>query len=290
MKVRKNMRKIGFVIVNYNDAKTTIRLLNQLKEFKNIDSIVVVDNNSTDDSFVQLKEQENGNITIIKNSENKGYSSGMNTGAKYLIEKIGRCNIIFSNSDIIIKNAKDLNTLSSDINNEVAVASPVIEEHGNLNRGWKKTTAFTEVLLNLPYISRYFKRKKLYYKDDYYKKDKSYVDVVSGCFFMVDSEALKQVNYFDENTFLYYEELIFAKKLENINKSLVIDNRVRIIHDHSVTIDKNVKKINKYRILKSSQRYYVKEYLKANSFQMALLYITNKLSLFILYIRCLGRR
>ena len=214
----------------------------------------------------------------------------MNTGAKYLIEKIGRCNIIFSNSDIIIKNAKDLNTLSSDINNEVAVASPVIEEHGNLNRGWKKTTAFTEVLLNLPYISRYFKRKKLYYKDDHYKKDKSYVDVVSGCFFMVDSKILQEVDYFDENTFLYYEELIFAKKLENINKSLVIDNRVRIIHDHSVTIDKNVKKINKYRILKSSQRYYVKEYLKANSFQMALLYITNKLSLFILYIRCLGRR
>ena len=74
MKVRKKMRKIGFVIVNYNDAKTTIRLLNQLKEFKNIDSIVVVDNNSTDNSFVQLKEQENGNITIIKNSENKEVS------------------------------------------------------------------------------------------------------------------------------------------------------------------------------------------------------------------------
>ena len=290
MKVRKNMRKIGFVIVNYNDAKTTIRLLNQLKEFKNIDSIVVVDNNSTDDSFVQLKEQENGNITIIKNSENKGYASGMNTGARYLINKIGKCHIIFSNSDIIIKNAKDLNTLSSDINNEVAVASPVIEEHGNLNRGWKKTTAFTESLLNLPYISRYFKKKKLYYKEEHYQKDKSYVDVVSGCFFMVDSEALEQVDYFDENTFLYYEELIFAKKLEKAGKKLIVDNRVKVIHDHSVTIDKNIKRINKYKILKASQRYYVKNYLKGNLLEMALLYITNKLSLFILYIRCLDRR
>ena len=284
------MRKIGFVIVNYNDAKTTIRLLNQLKEFKNIDSIVVVDNNSTDDSFVQLKEQENGNITIIKNSENKGYASGMNTGAKYLIEKIGKCNIIFSNSDIIIKNAKDLNTLSSNINSEIAVASPVIEEHGNLNRGWKKTTSFTESLLNLPYISRYFKKKKLYYKNEHYQKDKSYVDVVSGCFFMVDSEALEQVDYFDENTFLYYEELIFAKKLEKAGKKLIVDNRVKVIHDHSVTIDKNIKRINKYKILKASQRYYVKNYLKGNLLEMALLYITNKLSLIILYIRCLGRR
>ena len=148
------MRKIGFVIVNYNDAKTTIRLLNQLKEFKNIDKIIVVDNNSTDDSYTQLKKQEKGNISIIKTNENKGYASGMNTGAKYLIEKIGKCNIIFSNSDIIIKNAKDLNTLSSNINSEIAVASPVIEEHGTLNRGWKKTTAFTESLLNLPILKR----------------------------------------------------------------------------------------------------------------------------------------
>lgn len=290
MKVRKNMRKIGFVIVNYNDAKTTIRLLNQLKQFKNIDKIIVVDNNSTDDSYTQLKKQEKGNISIIKTNENKGYASGMNTGAKYLIEKIGKCNIIFSNSDIIIKNAKDLNTLSSNINSEIAVASPVIEEHGNLNRGWKKTTAFTESLLNLPYISRYFKKKKLYYKNEHYQKDKSYVDVVSGCFFMVDSEALEQVDYFDENTFLYYEELIFAKKLEKAGKKLIVDNRVKVIHDHSVTIDKNIKRINKYKILKASQRYYVKNYLKGNLLEMALLYITNKLSLFILYIRCLGRR
>ena len=284
------MSKIGFVIVNYNDAKTTIKLLKQIKEFKNIDNIIVVDNNSTDDSYNQLKKQEIDNITIIKNNENKGYAAGMNVGAKYLIEKIGKCHIIFSNSDIIIKKKEDLNLLSSDINEEVGVVSPVIDEHGNLNRGWKKTTAMMEILLNLPYISRYFKREKLYYKDDYYKKDKSYVDVVSGCFFIVDSEVLKQVDYFDENTFLYYEELIFSKKLEKIGKKLIVDNRVKVIHDHSVTIDKNIKRINKYKILKASQRYYVKHYLDGNLLEMALLYITNKISLFILYIRCLGRR
>ena len=284
------MSKIGFVIVNYNDAKTTIKLLKQIKEFKNIDNIIVVDNNSTDDSYNQLKKQEIDNITIIKNNENKGYASGMNVGAKYLIEKIGKCYIIFSNSDIIIKKKEDLNLLSSDINEEVGVVSPVIDEHGNFNRGWKKTTAMMEILLNLPYISRYFKRKKLYYKDDYYKKDKSYVDVVSGCFFIVDSEVLKQVDYFDENTFLYYEELIFSKRLEKIGKKLIVDNRVKVIHDHSVTIDKNIKRINKYKILKASQRYYVKHYLDGNLLEMALLYITNKISLFILYIRCLGRR
>ena len=284
------MKKLGFVIVNYNDANTTIRLLNQIKDYKNIDQIIVVDNNSTDDSVKKLKKLKSKKIKIIENKENKGYASGLNTGAKYLIQTLGECNIIFSNSDIIIKNEKDLDTISSDIKGDISVSSPVIEEHNNLNRGWKKTTPLTESLLNLPYISRYFKKKKLYYKDNHYKEDISYVDVVSGCFFMVDSSALQEINYFDENTFLYYEELIFSKKLEEKNKKLIVDNRVHVIHDHSVTIDKNVKRINKYKILKASQRYYVKNYLKGNLLEMTLLYLTNKLSLFILYIRCLGRR
>ena len=67
---------------------------------------------------------------------------------------------------------------------------------------------------------------------------------------------------------------------------IVIDNRVTIIHDHSITIDKSFKRIDKYKILKNSQRYFVKEYLDANSFELLLLFITNKFSLFLLYIRC----
>ena len=283
------MKKICFVIVNYNDYKTTKRLLYEIKSFKTLEKIVVVDNNSTDNSYQDLKKEEQKNVVIIKNEQNNGYASGMNKGAKYLIENLGSCNIIFSNSDIIIKNEKDLETLSKDIKGDIVVSAPVVKEHGTLNRGWHITTPKSEILQNLPLISRYF-RKKLNYNDNHYQKNLSEVDVVSGCFFMVDSNTLKEVDYFDENTFLYYEELIFSKKLEKMNKKLVVDNRVSVIHDHSVTIDKTVKRINKYKILKASQKYYVKNYLKGNMFEMALLYITNKLSLMILYIRCLGRR
>ena len=284
------MKKLGMVIINYNDSKTTKRLLNNIKSYSCIDKIVVVDNASTDNSYEELKEFENHHITIIKNSENKGYAAGLNTGAKYLRKELGNCNIIFSNSDVIIKGDRDLEKLSSHIKEDVVVVGPTIEELGTLNRGWKLSTATDEILFNLPLISRYLRRKKSNYNDSYYEGDTTFVDVVSGCFFIVDAKTLEEVNYFDENTFLYYEELILAKKIKSINKKELIDNKVRIIHDHSVTIDKSFKRVNKYRILKSSQRYYVKEYLKANFFQMALLYLTNKLSLLLLYIRCLIRR
>lgn len=279
------MQKLGMVIINYNDYSTTKKLLENIVDYSCLDKIVVVDNCSTDDSFKKLKKLKYKKVDVIESKENKGYAAGMNLGSSYLIKTLGKCHIIFSNADVIIRNEQDLLLLSSDITDEIGVVGPVILEHGTFNRGWKKTNVWIEILLNLPLISRYFKRKFLYYKDNYYQTDTSFVDVVSGCFFIVDSTLLQSVGYFDENTFLYYEELIFACKVKNAKKKILVDNRVSIVHDHSVTVDKSVSRIRKYRILKTSQRYYVEKYLQANTLEVFFLFLTNKLSLGLLYIR-----
>lgn len=282
-------KKLGMVIVNYNDFDMTSRLLNNVKDYKCLFHIVVVDNNSTDDSFEKLKEFESNRITIIKNSS-RHFSSGLNVGAKYLIKKVGECNIIFSNSDIIIKGEEDLKKLSSNIKNDIVVVGPVVNEHGILNRGWKLPKVNYEILFNIPLLSRYYKKKLLSYSEDSYASDTTVVDVVSGCFFIVSGEFLKNNNYFDEHTFLYYEEQIFATKVKKAKKKELIDNRVVIIHDHSVSVDKSIKRLAKQKILKQSQRYYAKKYQKANKIQMALLYVTDYFYRGVLCIRCLIRR
>ena len=43
---------IGMVIVNYNDYETTKRLLDNVKDYKVLKEIVVVDNKSTDNSLL----------------------------------------------------------------------------------------------------------------------------------------------------------------------------------------------------------------------------------------------
>lgn len=282
-------KKIGMVIVNYNDFTMTSRLLNNVKDYKCLDLIVVVDNNSSDNSYDKLKEFESNRITIIKNS-NRQYSSGLNVGAKYLIKKVGDCNIIFSNSDIIIKGEEDLKKLSSNINKDIVAVGPTVEEHDVLNRGWHLPTTNQEILFNIPLLSRYFKQKYLPYGEEHFKKDTSIVDVVSGCFFVVDSKFLMNHGYFDETTFLYYEEQIFAMKVKEQGKKELIDNKVTIIHDHSVSIDKNINRLKKQKILKISQRYFAKKYLKANKLQMALLYITDYFYRVIIWFTCLIRR
>ena len=79
-------KKIGMVIINYNDFELTSRLLKNIKNYKCLEKIVVVDNNSSDNSFEKLKEFESNRITIIKNSS-RHFSSGLNVGAKCLIKK-----------------------------------------------------------------------------------------------------------------------------------------------------------------------------------------------------------
>ena len=48
--------KIACVIVNYNDAKTTIALLKQICDYKSLNHIIIVDNCSTDNSYASLKQ------------------------------------------------------------------------------------------------------------------------------------------------------------------------------------------------------------------------------------------
>ena len=76
---------LGIVIVNYNDAKTTKRLLDNVKDYQILDKIVVVDNNSTDNSLKELKKYNKKKIEIIENKRNLGYATALNIGAKKVI-------------------------------------------------------------------------------------------------------------------------------------------------------------------------------------------------------------
>lgn len=272
------MKKIGFIIINYNDFKTTNKLINNIKDYKIIDEIVVVDNNSKDNSKKEL--EKNKNITLIKNEKNYGFAKAINIGCKYLIEKYKECYIFISNSDIRIDKESDLKELITSFKiKDVAVVGPVLQEPSNISKGWRLTSVFEDILLDIPLINRLYRNKLITYKESYYQNHITYVDMVKGCFFAVDSKALEKVNYFDENTFLYYEENILAKKLKVRNYKTVINNKVLVYHDHAVTISKNVNNINRYKITKDSMMYYEKNYNDANKFELLILNLLNSINL-----------
>lgn len=280
------MKKLYFTIINYNDYETTKTLIDNIKDYKSIYKIIVVDNNSTDDSYPNLKKIESKKINVIKN-KNSSYASGINYAAKYIFKEEKEFNMVVSNSDIIIRNDNDLKTLNNDLGESIGVVGPIINTHGEKSCGWPIPTPNKEILFNIPLISRYFRNKYLKYPNNYLKNDVTEVDAVSGCFFVISSDALKAIDYLDENTHLYYEENILSIRLKQKGYKEVVDKRVEVIHNHSVSIDKSVSRINKFKELKKSQKYYVYNYLKPNIIQKFLLFLMNKLSLLILHIRCL---
>ena len=274
----------GLVVVNYNDYKNTIDFINSVVDYKIIEHIVIVDNCSSDSSFSKLKKITGDKVSLIKNVSNKGYGSGINLGSKYLVDNYGVSNIIVSNTDIIINSEEDLIKMIGYLKDDVAIVGPVILENGGVNRGWRIPTTFDDVLLNIPIIHRWLRKKLLFYKDEEYSGTTTNVEVVSGCFFIISASLLESVDYFDENIFLYYEENVIASKFKNKGYKTLIINDVNVIHNHSVTIDNSLGRVKKYKALKKSQRYFHSNYSKKSILGMIFLYITYGIMMFFLYI------
>jgi len=80
-----------------------------------------------------------------------------------------------------------------------------------------------------------------------------------------------------------------GQKLDLIGKKTFIDNEVYVTHNLSVSVDKSFNSINKYKILKNSQKYYVKYFLKSNIFAIILLRLVYYISLGLAYVVCFFR-
>lgn len=245
--------KTGIVVLNYNDAIETVKFVNEISSYNTVNQVVVVDNGSTDDSLSQLEKIENVKLIALEN--NLGYAAGNNAGLRYLYDQ-DYDNYIIANPDIIVdkRNLVDfiayMNSLS-----EYQIFGPTISEHGEINHGWKQRTINYDIYDNYPIINRLFK-KMIKYSKRHYIGASSSVDCISGCFFGIKKEVIDQIGFLDEGTFLYYEEDILCAKAKKAGLKVCVLNNVKVVHNHAITIDKNINRYRKMRILKDSQMYY----------------------------------
>ncbi len=272
--------KCGMVILNYNDYKTTINLFENIKGINSIDIIVIVDNCSTNNSYERLKDLECEKCKVIKSRKNGGYAYGNNFGSKYLIEKFGVEYIIIANPDVIfeenyVKKALDI----LEFRNEISIASSVVlDANQNITKSfWKRPTYLVDLLecsILFRILYNFFVKNKINFSEK-----ENYVDVVLGSLFIIRVEDFKEVGYFDEGTFLFYEENILSKKLYEINKKSVIMTDISYIHDHSTTISKTLKSFQTRKIHLQSKKYYQIKFNKIGFIKKIVLYIAIKYSL-----------
>lgn len=94
-----NERKTSIIILSYNTYGLTKACIESIRKFTKLGSyeIIIVDNNSRDESVAWLKKQQD--IRLICNSENKGFPKGCNQGMAVAEE--GN-DILLLNSDTIV--------------------------------------------------------------------------------------------------------------------------------------------------------------------------------------------
>jgi GT2 family glycosyltransferase len=262
--------RIGVAIVNYLNYHDTIRYIdNTLLKQEGINlTIAVVDNNSPNESYGALADRysKDSKVFIIQNTENKGYASGNNIAIHFLETKA--CDLILvSNNDIEFSDRLLIKKLADEYKKvkDIAFISPLMLRNGVVNNefcAWKLPSKSKEILNSL-YLFRmifYLYLKKYNYNINISNKEILRVDCLPGSFFMGSRDIFREMDYFDENTFLYYEETILGLKVKRKNLHNYLVQYIYYEHFDSESINLNYSTIDKYKLLLTSKIYYWKEY------------------------------
>lgn len=84
------MNSLAIIVLNWNGADDTLNCVESLQQQTLRPEIIIVDNNSSDDSVERfedhIKSQKKDAPILIKNSQNFGFAGGINTGLIYAKE------------------------------------------------------------------------------------------------------------------------------------------------------------------------------------------------------------
>ena len=272
------------VTLNYNDAKTTIDFVKSIEKYACVENNVIVDNKSTDGSLELLKKIQSDKINVVENYRNGGYGSGNNLGIRWLNDNKNSKFVLLSNPDVAV--AEDvLIQLESFLKEKTdyAIASPFMLNSKGVRQ---YNTAFripslVEYVCSLEIlVSKLI--KPFYYKDVLDEKSNmKTVGAVSGSLFMMNVEKMLKYGMYDENIFLYCEEIVLGLKFREAHQKIALLPQLSFIHNHSVSINKSFESIvARHRLLMDSKLYVIRKYFKTNGFVYCIAWLLSKISLF----------
>ena len=237
---------LDILLLNYNDSETTRNTALAVSKYKNVDHVLIVDNNSTDNSFEKLQNIKADKIKTIKAPRNGGYGYGNNFGITYLLKKNRPDYILIMNPDTEIKD-KTIGVLRLFLekNPEYVIVAPyMVDPKGKkqYNSAFYIPTKI-EFILSISIFCSKFTKSHNFKESDSLKNNYSQVDAVSGSLFLVNAEKMKKYGMYDEGLFLYFEELTLGIKLKKAGLKTAIITNEKFIHNHSVSISKTYRSL-----------------------------------------------
>jgi N-acetylglucosaminyl-diphospho-decaprenol L-rhamnosyltransferase len=225
--------QLSIIIVNYN-VKYFLEhcLLSAIKACENIEAeILVVDNNSTDGSKAYL-ETKFKTVTYFWNNENIGFGKANNFALPFAKGEY----ILFLNPDTIVPEDCFTNCISffeshSDCG---AVGVRMIDGAGNFLKESKRSLPTPSAgFFKMVGLAEIFPSSKMfaqYYAGNVPEKENNAVDVLAGAFMMLSKKAIELTEGFDENFFMYGEDIDLSYRIQKAGLQNYYLGETTIIH------------------------------------------------------------
>lgn len=261
--------KTTLIILTYNDGERTFELVSKIFGYRSLDSIVLVDNASTDDTEKLLEKARllsPQKIHTVRSAENGGYAKGNNLGAVYALKNLNPDIIFFANPDTFFsEETVYAMTQALQENPQYGAIAPLVNQGYNI---WP-VPGFAGLLESLFLIVfNIHKRavKKRLLASPLYLED---AGVAEGSFFAITADAYKRIRGLDERTFIYAEEIMLSRRLQKAGLKVGVLTGHFYDHLHSASIKKMSKgsKAAVFHHFRDSFRIYNKYYLHTNALQ-----------------------
>ena len=220
------MDKLSIVILNYNSGNFLTECLRSLEKGVNLD-IWIVDNGSTDES-ISLARKNFPGIHYILGKENLGFSKGNNLA----LRKIRNEYILMLNPDTeVFPDTLNYMTAFMQNNQDVGAATCKVElSNGKLDPASHR--GFPTPLASFLYY--FLKNDSLYHLSSRDMRKDHEVDAISGSFFLTRKSVLDKVGLFDEDYFMYAEDLDLCFRIKKAGYKIMYIPAVKIIHHKGV--------------------------------------------------------
>tara|TARA_B100001750_G_C15521432_1_gene611899 strand:+ start:5029 stop:5934 length:906 start_codon:yes stop_codon:yes gene_type:complete len=229
------MIDISVIIVNYNVKEYIISCIESIYKNappKNSFEIIVVDNNSIDNSVKSIRINF-PDILIIENEQNYGFSNGVNQAAK---KAIGNFLFILNPDTLFVEDSlSKLISFTKKKNSIGAVGPSIVTKSGRTQQSfWRKPTLLNTILSI--YHFDYLNYKKNY---KYHDLKIMNVDSVSGGALLISSKIFKSLNGFNTNLF-WMEDIDLCYRAQKIGYINYFFPETKIVHFQGKSAEKNL--------------------------------------------------
>ena len=225
--------QLSVIILNYNVRYFLEQcVLSVENAIKTLDAeIIVIDNNSSDDSCEMIK-QRFPHIKLIENKDNLGFPKGNNIG---VAQAKGEYICILNPDTVVAEDAfEKIASFLAIIENVGIVGVKLIDGTGNFlpesKRGiptpWVAFTKITGLYKIFP-KSRIFGK---YYAQHLSENQTGKVDILVGAFMVMKRNLYNEIGGFDENCFMYSDDIDLSYRALKEGKSNYYFHETLVIH------------------------------------------------------------